>query len=495
MNSIDQARRAGPPGPPGSPWPPSGARPAGFGPPGALAARAAASSERNRRRLVSLVWLYFALLILEGVLRKWVFPEWSDALLIVRDPVAAFILYLGLRDGYVPMGGLMRRLRWVPLAFVLLATVQLTVYHVPAATLLFGLRTFFLHPPVIFVMARVLDGRDLRRFVMAMVVVAVPIAFLMVAQFRASPEDWINRGAGVGSSQLLSALHRVRPAGPFSFITGPVCYFSLLMACLITVHLNRLRISPLVEGYGWVALLVATSVSGSRALAFGLVPVLLAAVVVLARRPVLTGTILRSVVIGATVVMTVWGSSAINEGLAVFDARMQQSGGVHNLVGRSTDAYTQAVSAFIETPAWGLGLGLGTNAGSALADRPAFALGEGEWSRVLYEAGSILGAAYLAWRVWLCTWLFRLSLRAAATGAVLPMTVFGAVLSNLLLGQWGQPTTQGFAVLGAGVCLAACHVAGVDRVRRPRPAPAWAGPLRQSSPPARVKQSNDDAHI
>jgi hypothetical protein len=466
MNSINQAQKVGSPG--------------------ALAARAAAASERNRRRLVNLVWLYFVLLILEGTLRKWVFPEWSNALLIVRDPVAGLILYLGLRDGYVPMGGLMRRLRWVPLAFVLLATVQLTVYHVPASTLLFGLRTFFLHPPVIFVIARVLDARDLRRLVIAILVLAGPIAFLMVAQFRASPADWINLGVGAGGRQLLSAMNRVRPAGPFSFITGPVCYFSLLLACLITAHVNRLRISPIVEACGWMAMLVATSVSGSRALAFGLVPVLLAVVVVLARRPVLTGTLLRSVVIAATVVMTVWGSTAISEGLAVFDARMQQSGGVHNLVRRSTDTYTQAVSAFIETPAWGLGLGLGTNAGSALADRPAFGFGEGEWSRVLYEAGSILGAAYLAWRVWLCTWLFRLSWRAASAGAVLPMTVFGATVLNLLLGQWGQPNMQGFAVFAAGLCLAACHVAGVDRVPRPGLAPAWAGPLRQPSPPAPV---------
>jgi len=48
----------------------------------------------NVRRLI---WLYLVLLIFEGSLRKWVVPEYSNPLLIIRDPVVIFIYLLALR--------------------------------------------------------------------------------------------------------------------------------------------------------------------------------------------------------------------------------------------------------------------------------------------------------------------------------------------------------------------------------------------------------------
>ena len=38
------------------------------------------------------IWLYFFLWIFEGALRKWVLPSLATPLLIVRDPIAIFII-------------------------------------------------------------------------------------------------------------------------------------------------------------------------------------------------------------------------------------------------------------------------------------------------------------------------------------------------------------------------------------------------------------------
>ena len=48
----------------------------------------------NIRRLI---WLYFWLLLLEGALRKWVVPQLSNPLLIVRDPVVLLVYFLAFR--------------------------------------------------------------------------------------------------------------------------------------------------------------------------------------------------------------------------------------------------------------------------------------------------------------------------------------------------------------------------------------------------------------
>src|SRR5688500_14652822 len=40
------------------------------------------------------IWLYFLLLIFEGALRKWVVPALSNPLLVVRDPLALWLIIM-----------------------------------------------------------------------------------------------------------------------------------------------------------------------------------------------------------------------------------------------------------------------------------------------------------------------------------------------------------------------------------------------------------------
>src|SRR2546421_10268847 len=53
----------------------------------------------NIRRLI---WLYLCLLIFEGAFRKWIIPQLSGPLLIVRDPVVVAIYVLALRARLFP---------------------------------------------------------------------------------------------------------------------------------------------------------------------------------------------------------------------------------------------------------------------------------------------------------------------------------------------------------------------------------------------------------
>ena len=47
-----------------------------------------------------LIWLYFWLLIFEGVLRKWVVPSLSSVLRRARDPVAHLMTLLDRLDAF-----------------------------------------------------------------------------------------------------------------------------------------------------------------------------------------------------------------------------------------------------------------------------------------------------------------------------------------------------------------------------------------------------------
>ncbi|MBA3651978.1 MAG: hypothetical protein H0W66_10995, partial [Chthoniobacterales bacterium] len=54
-------------------------------------------SSKTIRHLRQLIWLYLWLLIFEGAFRKWIVPQLSAPLLLIRDPVALLIYLLALR--------------------------------------------------------------------------------------------------------------------------------------------------------------------------------------------------------------------------------------------------------------------------------------------------------------------------------------------------------------------------------------------------------------
>ena len=115
-------------------------------------------AEFDRRRLVLLIQLYLLLLVIEGALRKWFLPSLSDPLLLVRDPVAIVICVLGYRSKNLVFDGYMRSLSLLLAGFVAIGALQL-INGIGGSPLVigYGLRTYLLHLPVAFVMARVLN--------------------------------------------------------------------------------------------------------------------------------------------------------------------------------------------------------------------------------------------------------------------------------------------------------------------------------------------------
>src|SRR6478736_1933877 len=103
------------------------------------------------------VWAYILLVIFEGALRKWVLPGLSDALLVVRDPIAVFVLLTARAKGYLSFN---------PYVFWIILMGGLGI--LPAVTLgpgnfwvaLFGARIFIVHFPFMFAVGKIFTEED-----------------------------------------------------------------------------------------------------------------------------------------------------------------------------------------------------------------------------------------------------------------------------------------------------------------------------------------------
>ncbi|NJK64731.1 MAG: hypothetical protein HC921_20350 [Synechococcaceae cyanobacterium SM2_3_1] len=219
-------------------------------------------------RIKLLFWIYFWLLLLEGALRKWLIPELSTPLLIIRDPVVLLMYWYAYKGRVFPDSSFIKILFLIGYLFVLwgiLAIIQNDSSNL--IVVIFGLRTNILHFPFIFLIPKVLSRKDLYNIGKVLLAIALPMAVLMTFQFLSPSGAFINRGAGGAiEAQLPAGLGRIRPPGTFTFVSGPVGLFPLIAAFVCNAFLEEKQYSPLLLIFSTLGCILACVVSGSRAL-------------------------------------------------------------------------------------------------------------------------------------------------------------------------------------------------------------------------------------
>ena len=437
------------------------------------------------RNIKRLIWLYLILLMVEGALRKWVVPQLSNPLLIIRDPVAVLIYILAIRAGRFPWNrynvslAIIGGLSWIVGILVLLP-------YLPPETIMlvtgYGFRSSFLHLPLIFVIPAVFDIDDVKKVGWWFILGLIPMALLMAAQFKASPESFINRAAGLGEGQQLGTSGgKIRPPGTFSFISGAISYLTVGAAFLIHAVLARLPYKKWLLLAAGLSLIVGVGVSGSRGAVLSVGLVIASLGIILLVRPSAMTTLGRNLFFAAILLWAVSYLPIFREGIGVISERFTDTAAAEEktiaggLALRVLEGFTEGFQLMSRAPIGGYGLGIGTNGGAKfLTGRVMFLLTEGEWGRIVLESGPILGLAFLAWRTFLTISLGFFSLRQLKAGNILPVFLYAAGALSLLNGQVGLPTNAGFAVLICGLCLAAGNPSS-----KAEPTPVEAPPPRR----------------
>ena len=412
------------------------------------------------RNVVFLIWVYFWLLIFEGALRKWVFPSLSAPLLIVRDPIVILIYIVAIADGVFPVN----RFFAVIIGLAIVSFLASLAVFDNLGIILYGVRTDFLHLPLIFVMQRVMVQEDVKRLARWVLLLAIPMTFLVAWQFAAPQGAWINAATGGElGGQLLSTGNRIRPAGMFSFVTGMVSYLGLVAAFLLGAFVDRDKLPKWLRLAGIPCLIFSLAISGSRSATAGVMIIVIAVLVVCVRQFSRVQTILSPAILTVAGFLALSQLPLFREGVEASQARFRSGGGVeHGIVQRYFADLGESIDTAAETPLLGRGLGIGTNAGSAiLTGSRSFLLGESEWSRVVAESGPILGYAYILLRLAICVYLILEGWNALGRGEGTPILLVAASLVDMASGQFGQPSTLGFAVFTAGVALALMNRSGV----------------------------------
>ncbi len=421
--------------------------------------RTPAESDTYHRGFTGLVFLYTLVLISEGALRKWILPEWSGPLLIVRDPLVLLIYAWALMHNrfqlskWVWYGGALTLFSWG-------ATMAQT--DIPALVPIYGARIDMLHLPLMFLMATSLDRRDVEQLGRLLLWLAPVVTFIMVMQFNAAPRSWLN--AGVGGSldaQLTGALGRLRPSGPFPFTSGPSLFFPGVAAFVAYGWLSDRVYSRSLLLLASLCVVVAAPISISRTLVISIALVASATILTIARGRTGWWRFAIPLLLGPVLIFLTGTADIFLKGLATFSRRwIDASDGdvVGSTIGRFFGQFGEAWQATGDSPAFGQGLGLGSNVGAVLTTgERGFVLSEDEWARIILERGPLFGWLFLVMRIGIAVRLARAAWVGLVESNPLVPLLTATALIPVLVGQWSPPTILGFSILYGGMTLAALN--------------------------------------
>lgn len=421
------------------------------------------SDSRNQR--LSLIkkgiWLYFFLLIFEGALRKWVLPGIATPLLIIRDPIALWLLVICYQRGLFKLNYYIIGM-WL-VGFVAYFTA-IFFGHGNTFVALFGLRILVLHFPLIFLIGQIFDKEDVIKIGKVILWITLPMTILMAFQFYSPQDAWVNRGiAGDTSGAGFSgALGYFRPPGTFSFTNGLTLFYGIAATYIFYFWIASSKFISsgfLIVNIG--CLLVAIPLSISRTLFFSIIVTIIFTIIATSSKPKYLYRIIIAAIGGVVLILILNNFSFFQIGLEAFMSRFEvaneSEGGAYGvLIDRFLGGMFGAIISADGSLFWGKGIGMGTNVGAMLLKGSSdFLISEGEWGRLIGEMGLLLGLIAIYLRVNLVIKMAIRSFLELRRFNILPWMLLSFALVNILQGQWAQPTALGFATLSGGLVLAA----------------------------------------
>jgi hypothetical protein len=415
-----------------------------------------------RRRIVTIVMIVYWLLIFEGALRKWMFPQIQQILFFIRDPFVLCAYWMMLQHRLSPKSNILNGFLGLAVLSICLAPFYLMFAGLNPLVSIYGWRTYYLYAPLAFLIDRCFLRSDLLKWLKHNLYICIPLSLLSFIQFKSPSNSYINKGLGdVGEGVFVVAGDIVRTYGTFTFTAGQTMYVVSVWAMVMAIWLMPNGTRPVSTKVLSVATLASISMvllSGSRT---ALILSGLNIAIGLWSASLHKRLNLKTLWLVAIIVSVVGGlfMTVFEDSFNAIKARQEATGTIkESIIDRIIFGFTGFVDVIPDAPLFGYGLGLGTMGGSSIATGiPQFMLAEGEWERIILEVGPILALLYIGLRCFLALHITRCAIRSARMEeSPLALLLLAFILPSLVSGQMTmQGTINGYGWLFCGFAMAA----------------------------------------
>jgi len=420
-------------------------------------------SRAASKQLRYLCYAYIVLLILEGALRKWALPGLSNPLLLIREPIVILAYIIAWKNRCFPLN---LYVRTGLILMIFCSIIAMTIGHGNLFVVAYGFKANFWHIPFAFIIAQVFNRNHVINIGKWWLWGTIVMTGLLILQFYAPQSAWINQApGGLEGGGFSGALGKFRPPGTFSFIVGVVWFYTFSAGFLIAGLTQHKRYSKMLLALSSIAVFIAIPISISRSLILAAGLTIITGICASAFQKNMLLRMIRIAVLAGVGLVIASQFTVFDEAKEAFTHRWERStsedkGGVQTMiVWRIAREFVGPFINIEDTPILGEGLGAGTQIGAKLlTGEKGFNLGESEWYRLIGEGGIILGSLYILWRLWIGFKLSYFALVSLRQGNALGIILLSTTLYNLWVGQLGQPTINGFTVIGIGLTIAAMRI-------------------------------------
>ena len=407
------------------------------------------------------IWMYFLLWIFEGALRKWFLPSLATPLLVVRDPIAIYIIlrsfYLNVKfmNPYVVLSSI----------FTLLSlAITLTFGHQNLFVGLYGARIMLIHFPLIFIIGQVFTREDVLKMGRILLAMNIVMTVIVYFQFISPQTTLINVGiGGEGSAGFSGAMGYSRPSGTFSFISGLASFYTAVSVFIFYFWLSKDSCSKILLYASTVTLVIALPLTISRGAVVAVIIVGLFAVIASMTSIKMVIKLIVSGIFFYLMIMALQEfSTAFKLSTKVFMDRVESANNSTSGGGLKDSIFLRMLNDFIgpivdlfNQPLFAGNLGMGTNAGAQmLKGKVSFLIAETEFGRLGGEQGIIFGGGLIILRIFLTIDIAIKSIKLPQEEKLLPFIICGAAGVTMMQGQWAQPSILGYATILAGLVMA-----------------------------------------
>ncbi|MFA6087895.1 hypothetical protein [Mucilaginibacter sp.] len=408
------------------------------------------------------VWVYIILLLTEGAIRKWGLPRLSTPLLIVRDPVAIWMLFLAIKHGLFPSNNYVWSMVWVS---VFAFFIAISIGHGSMSVAVYGTRILLIHFPLMFLIGSLFKREDVIKFGKILMWVSIPMLLLIGVQFYSPQSSFINRGVGgdVAGGGFSGALGFFRPPGTFSFTSGNTQFWSVVGIFVVYFWLNPSGVPRLLLIAASICLIASIPLSISRTLIFQIVITVLFAFISVSKNPKYIGRMLMASIGIVIAIMLLNKLEFFQKSTEALVSRYTDAGATEGgLEGTLGNRFLGGLLGAVQQtnqPFFGYGIGMGTNVGAKLLTGDVeFLIAEEEWGRLIGEMGTIMGIIVIVIRLSFCIKAAWLSFKRLSTRDILPWMILSMAFVFIAQSQWAQPTTLGFSTLIGGLLISSLKI-------------------------------------
>lgn len=401
----------------------------------------------------------FVWLLLEGAVRKWIFPQYQAPILLLKDAgfLAAYIGYLLAAKHRVPEEDKVKILSLSACFLTVYCVLEVLNPHLPTPLLaVYGLKNYLMYIPLIFILPEMIRTRqDLNRMIFWICALSIPICLLALYQFTQPGTSWVNKYVSHEAGQEVNAslfgeqgegefrYGRARTSSTFSYIGGFTTFLLLIMplcGALLLASRERSRETMVVIGALLFAI-GATFTTGSRTPVFAVIAVAPVMTMIAGSKGLLPlGAAMR--IAAAAALIGAVGYWLFADAAEAFLYRTQNTDSVFV---RFLSPVVDTIGAYQTSPLFGLGIGSNSNAAPTLGGADQYWLQgnyfELETARVMQDLG--LGGFVLVYfmKVYVIFMVIRyLNWSRSKLFIALQMAILAFVIPHLVLFTINNPT-------------------------------------------------------